>query len=86
MTDTELVPPSVKNIVTTMVVRQAVTAASALLVARGISDPTDATALASAAVGVAGVGVTLAWTTVRAYATKRNWFRALDAKPPSAHK
>lgn len=81
-----LTPPSVSNIVTTMAIRQAVTAVSALLVAKGVVSPDDATALAGAAVGVAGAGAVMAWSTVRAYATKRNWFKALDAKPPGAHK
>lgn len=87
MTDnTPLTPPSVSNIVTTMFLRQAVTAASALLVAKGVLNPTDSAAFVSIGVGAVGAGGVMAWSTARAYAAKRNWFRALDAKPPSAHK
>jgi len=86
MTDTPLAPPSVSNIVATMMVRQAVTAASALLIAKGVLNPSDGSAFVSLGIGAAGGAGVAVWTTMRAYATKRNWFRALDAAPPSAHK
>lgn len=82
MLNTPLAPPSVSNIVVTMFVRQAITAASALLIAKGVLNPADGAAFVSLGIGAAGAVGVAVWTTVRAYATKSRWFQAFDATPP----